>query len=151
MNPRLSERYRGGIKAEQIAGYLKALKIVIASDSIDPQELAALRTGMRWLGVSSEVRREVEDFDPAGKRLLDVLPGFRLGSLEARHMLRDAIELASSDGIYSQAERSTITRIAALLGVSKEVVLALEGLTEMERACRRLRKALLGQAPILPR
>lgn len=141
---RVSERYSAYIHNDHLLGYLKALKIVIAADeNISPKELHALRVGMRFMGVPEEVRQQVEDFDPLEARLLQVLPNFRLGGLEARYLLRDAIELASADGVYSQAERAAVNRIAGLLGVSNELVKALESMVEMERGMRRLKKALL--------
>ncbi len=141
---RVTERYSAYIHSDHLLGYLKALKIVIAADeNISPKELHALRVGMRFMGVSEEVRQQVEEFNPLEGRLLQILPNFRLGGLEARYLLRDAIELASADGVYSQAERAAVNRIAALLGVSNELVKALESLVEMERGLRRLRKALL--------
>lgn len=143
---RVSERYSAYIHKDHLLGYLKALKIVIAADeNIAPKELHALRVGMRFMGVPEEIRLQVEEFDPLETRLLQVLPNFRLGGLEARYLLRDAIELASADGVYSQAERAAVNRIATLLGVSKELVKALESMVEMERAMRRLKKALLPQ------
>ncbi|MBT9586698.1 TerB family tellurite resistance protein [bacterium] len=143
---RMAERYSTYIHHDHILGYLKALKIVIAADeNISPKELHALRLGMRFMGIPEEVRRQVEEFDPLEVRLLQVLPNFRLGGLEARYMVRDAVELASSDGVYSTAERAAVNRIASMLGVGKEMVRALESLVELERATRRLKKALLPQ------
>lgn len=142
--PRQSERYSGYVPQQHIPGYLKALKIVIAADgTVSDREMHALRIGMRYMGVPESVRQQIEDFDPQEARLLQVLPGFRLGGIEARYLLRDAIELASSDGVYAQAERNAVNRIATILGVSGELVRTLESLVELERAARRLKKALL--------
>ncbi|MBS2037899.1 hypothetical protein JST97_23135 [bacterium] len=142
--PRQLERYSGYVQPQHALGYLKALKIVIAADgSVSEKELHALRLGMRYMGVPDSVRQQVEEFDPQEARLLQVLPGFQLGGVEARYLLRDAIELAAADGVYAQAERHAVHRIASILGVSLEVVRMLESLVEFERAARRLKKALL--------
>ena len=142
--PRQLERYSAYVSPRHILGYLKALKIVIAADgSCSDREMHALRLGMRYMGVPDSLRQEVEAFDPQEARLLQVLPNFQLGGVEARYLLRDAIELASADGVYAQAERKVVNRIATLLGVSGEMVRTLESLVEMERAARRLKKALL--------
>jgi len=148
---RWRERYSTSIHADHLAGYLKALKIVLAADeNLAPRELHALRVGMRYMGVPDNVRQEVEDFDPQESQLLKVLPNFRLGGSEARYLLRDAIELASADGIYSHAERAAVRRMATLLGISPELLRAMESLVDMERATRKLRKALFPQGPISP-
>lgn len=142
--PRQAERYSAYVQPQHIVGYLKALKIVIAADgTTSDRELQALRVGMRYMGVPESVRQQIEAFDPQETRLLQVLPSFRLGGIEARYLLRDAIELASSDGVYAQAERNAVNRIATILGVSGELVRTLESLVELERAARRLKKALL--------
>jgi len=142
--PRQAERYSAYVPPQYVLGYLKALKIVIAADgTVSDREMHALRLGMRYMGVPETMRQEIEDFDPQEARLLQVLPGFRLGGIEARYLLRDAIELASSDGVYAQAERNAVNRIANILGVSSELVRTLESLVELERAARRLKKALL--------
>ena len=142
--PRQVERYAAYVQPQHILGYLKALKIVIAADgTVSEKELQALRLGMRYMGVPESVREEIEAFDPQEAKLLQVLPSFRLGCLEARYLLRDAIELAGSDGIYSQAERNAVARIAAILGIGSEVVRSLESLIELERATKRLKRALL--------
>lgn len=142
--PRQIERYAAYVPPQHVLGYLKALKIVIAADGhASDKELQALRLGMRFMGVPDSVREEVEAFDPQEAKLLQVLPGLSLGGLQARYLLRDAIELACSDGIYALAERNAVNRIAAILGISSEVVRSLEALNEMERAAKRLKKALL--------
>jgi tellurite resistance protein len=142
----MAERYSTYIHGDHVLGYLKALKIVIAADGdISPKESHALRLGMRFMGVPEEIRQQVEQFDPLESNLLQALPNFRLGGLEARYLVRDAMELASSDGVYASPERAAVQRIATLLGVGPEMVKALESLVEMERATRRLKKALLPQ------
>ncbi len=142
--PRQAERYSAYVQPQHLLGYLKALKIVIAADgAASDREVQALRVGMRYMGVPEIVRQQIEDFDPRQTRLIQVLPGFRLGGIEARYLLRDAIELASSDGVYAQAERNAVHRIAKILGVSPELLGVLETLVELERAARRLKKAVL--------
>lgn len=139
-----AERYSSYVQPQHMLGYLKALKIVIAADgTLSDKEMQALRLGMRYMGVPEEVRQQVEAFEPQEARLLQVLPSFQLGGVEARYLLRDAIELAGADGVYALAERNAVNRIATILGVSPEVVRSLESLVELERASRRLKKALL--------
>lgn len=138
------ERYAAYVQPQHLLGYLKALKIVIAADGVvSDKEMQSLRLGMRYMGVPEAVRQQVEAFEPQEARLLQVLPSFQLGGIEARYLLRDAIELAGSDGVYAVAERNAVNRIAAILGVTPEVVRTLESLVELERAARRLKKALL--------
>lgn len=142
--PRQQERYSGFLQPQHLLGYLKALKIVVAADgTVSEKELHALRLGMRYMGVPESVRQQVEEFEPQEARLLQILPGFQLGGIEARYLLRDAIELAGADGVYANAERHAVSRIAAILGVSPDVLRMLESLVELERAARRLKKALL--------
>ena len=142
--PRQVDRYSAYVPPQHILGYLKALKIVIAADgTVSDREMHAMRLGLRYIGGAETVRQQVEAFEPQETRLLQVLPNFRLGGIEARYLLRDAIELAASDAVYAHAERNAVNRIATILGVSSELVRTLESLVELERAARRLKKAIL--------
>ena len=141
--PPLARRYSHLLKRVTLVRYLKALKLVMAADGIAGCEMKAFEEGMRVLGVDDVTRKEIEAYIPEEKNILKVLPEFRLGSLEARYLLRDAIELASADGHYAKAERAAVGKIASLLGVEKEVVAALEALVEIERSASHLKRSLL--------
>jgi hypothetical protein len=60
-----------------------------------------------------------------------------------RGLVYDAIRLASADECYGDHKRNRLREMASLLGVSPEIVKALEGLVEIERAVRKTRLALL--------
>lgn len=141
--PRVALRYSGYIQADHLMGYLKALKIIIAADHITPHEHQAFQAGMRVMGVSPEMRREIDEFDPRQGKLLEVLPNLQLGGRAARFLIRDAIELAYADGVYGSQERLAIHRVARLLGISSELLTAIESLVEIERAARHLKKSLM--------
>ena len=98
---------------------------------------------MKRLGVSEAITAEVEAFKPKGQKLEAMLPSLTKGGKRARHLVRDAIELASADGTYAAAEKKAVSAAADQLGVSAETVKALQSLVEIEAAAKRLRKALL--------
>lgn len=124
-------------------GYLKAVKIIVGADGAIPaEEQKALEAGMAQLGISDDVRKEIEAFDHANAKLEDVLPGIKQGGLRAKMLLRDAIEIASADGHYAKEEREAAAKAAQLLGVDEGVLKSIEALVELERGARHLRRAL---------
>jgi tellurite resistance protein len=141
---RVKERYGRIPKADaQVAGYLKALKIIIAADgSIAPAEAAAFAKGMARLGVDDATRKDVDAFNPKGGKLEDVVPGIKRGGLRARMLVRDAVELSRADGTYAAEEKAAVARAAQLVGVEAATVGAIEALVELEHAAKHLRKSL---------
>ena len=55
----------------------------------------------------------------------------------------DAIRAANADAAYSDEERAAVRREASTLGISEDVVVALEALHEQEQALKRTRVALV--------
>ena len=143
ISPQINRRYSHLLQKVTLARYFKALKLVMAADGISGCEMKAFERGLTSLGVDSATRKEIDDYVPADKNILRILPEFQLGSLEARYLVRDAIELASADGHYAKAERAMVAKVASLLGVEKEVLAALEALVELEHSAANLRRGLL--------
>ena len=144
MSANVAERY-GKVPSEATTlAYLKALKVLIAADGdVAPEELAALRKGMKRMGASDAVVKAVEDFNPMGVSVSSVIPNLTSGGRRARLLIRDAIELCSADGTFAEAEKAAINGAASSLGVSAETVKVLHSLVELEAAAKRLRKAVL--------
>jgi tellurite resistance protein len=140
----VQERYgRTPKDDEQVRGYAKSVKIIVGADGAIPEaEQKALRKGLRRLGASEEVIREIEQFDHTGARLEDTLGAVTKGGLRARMLLRDAVEISRADGHYAAEEQAAAAKAAELLGVDQATLRTIESLVEMEHAVKRLRKTL---------
>lgn len=137
------QRYNVVPQAGQAAGYLKAVKSILAAvDGLTTREWDAFVRGMKMLGISDEVQAEVEAFDPTSKTVKELIPDLKPGGIGARMLLRDAIEIEGGDGSYGDSEKATIEKIAAELGVDAITVRSIEALVAMEQAVHRLRSAL---------
>ncbi len=129
--------------ADQVLAYAKAVKIIVGADGAIPEaEQKAMRKGLKRLGASEQVIGEIDQFDHAGTKLEDVLGAVTMGGLRARMLLRDAIEISRADGHYAAQERAATAHAAELLGVDEMTLHSIEALVEMDRAVKRLRKAL---------
>lgn len=128
----------------EVLAYAKAVKIIIGADGeIAPEEKKAFDKGLARLGASRSVIDELKSFDHAKAKLDDVVGGLRKGGVRARALLRDAIEIASADGVYAKEEREMAHRAATLLGVDHPTLHAIEALVAVERAAAQLRNAVL--------
>jgi hypothetical protein len=59
-----------------------------------------------------------------------------------RHLIRHAIRICRADGVYSAVERSKVGRAAEILGVDRDMVLALHAMVDLEDALTAMRKAV---------
>lgn len=127
--------------------YFKALKYIIAADGdIAEAEWAALSRWMHRHQLPQELVQAITDFDVSTVNdLSDVLPNYTKDSARARSLIRDAIEIARADGVFSHEESAAVQFAARILGVSQDTVMALEALVEMEASTEKLRLALLSR------
>ncbi len=129
-----------------VLDYLKALKWIIGADGeIAEAEWDALMKWMQRMHVSETLVKAVLDFDFRTVKLEAILPELKPGGFQARRLLRDAMEIARADGYYAREEHAAVQKAAALLGVDKDTLHAVESLVEMEEAIAKMKVALLGR------
>jgi uncharacterized tellurite resistance protein B-like protein len=101
------------------------------------------------LGVVLSVPEETivawEEFEWANADLAEIFQRLNPNQIAnySKLILYDAIRMSYADGDYSDKERESVEDCARILRVSKETVLALEALVELERAADKLRQTLL--------
>lgn len=126
---------------ETLLGFGKSVMIIAAADGqLSKAELEEFLGMMQAFGVPPQGLEAYKAFDPKGKRLEDFLPKEHKTML--RHFIYDAIKVSSVDG-YHEAEKKAVREAAALGGVSESVVVAIEGLVQIEASVRAARLALL--------
>jgi hypothetical protein len=115
-----------------------------ADDEFSDTERDEFLSMITSFGVPESIVAELAGFDPVGKDIAEYLPTEHRGM--ARHFIYDAIKVSGVDG-YHDKERAAIHAAAASIGVSESVVVAIEGLINVESSLRDARLALLrGQA-----
>jgi uncharacterized tellurite resistance protein B-like protein len=126
---------------ETMLGFGYSVMIIAAADGqLSDAERSEFLGMMTSFGVPPPGIEAFKAFDPAGKKLEDHLP--RQHRSMIRHFLYDAIKVARADG-YHELERQHVRKAAALVGVPESVVIAIEGLVEIEASVRNARLALL--------
>ena len=120
----------------------KATKLILAADGVSAEELMAFEFGLQVLGLSDEDRKAIMDFDPAGARLEDVLPGYEKDGALARVMLYNAVLIASVDG-FGDKERAMARKAGELMGIPADTISAITDLVALERHVTNLRHSLL--------
>ncbi|HEX2569445.1 MAG TPA: hypothetical protein VH877_07780 [Polyangia bacterium] len=143
------------VPADIQRAYARALLFIAGTGGLSAAERAYFHAWQAACGHSQELIEEMRGFDPAPAELKEVLGVFistsgRTAAAIAdpieglkRGLVYDAIRLASADECYGDHKRNRVREMACLLGVSPEIVKALEGLVEIERAVRQTRLALL--------
>jgi tellurite resistance protein len=133
---------QASLSREQRTSYAFAVLKAAAGDGVlSDVEREYLINFTRACGATEEQVAAYRTFDP---RTVDLEP--LLGPLRAirpaRALIYDAIRVSSADGYHDQ-ERAAVERVATIVGVSLDVVRALEGLVAAEAALRATRVALL--------
>jgi tellurite resistance protein len=121
-----------------------AMILASADGEFSDTERSEFLSMVAGFGVPEPVVAELAEFDPVGKNLSDYLPLEHRGM--ARHFIYDAIKISQVDG-YHDKERAAIHEAAASIGVSESVVIAIEGLIQVENSLREARLALLRGQP----
>jgi hypothetical protein len=126
---------------ETLMNFGKCVMIIAAADgALSENERNEFLSMTAAFGVPQPGLDAYRAFDPRGQRLEDYLPTEHRNMI--RHFIYDAIKVARCDG-YTDAEKKAVRKAAALGGVSESVVVAIEGLLEIEASLRAARIALL--------
>jgi uncharacterized tellurite resistance protein B-like protein len=123
----------------------KATMIIVGGDGeITPAEWSTLVGTLKAMGASDAALEALRSFDFKGAKLEDYLShDYAHFAQPGRVMLFSAIWASRADGSYGDAERIKAERAAEILGISKDVLTALEGLVAIEAAASSARAALL--------
>jgi tellurite resistance protein len=129
------------IAAEDNANYAKALMIIAGADGeISAGEWDWFYDRGRAMGVPKFVLDDFKNFDWRSAKLEDYVGS---NHAVARILLYDAITMSAADGDYSAEEANQVRNAARLMGVSADIVDALEGIVAMEATLRGARHTLL--------
>ena len=129
------------IDAEDNANYAKTLMIIAGADGeVSDAEWKWFYDRGCAMGVPDFVLESFKGFDWRNAKLQDYCGN---NKAVARILLYDAICMARADGVYTSQESQAIRDAEGMLGVSVDVVEALEGLVEMEETLRRTRHRIL--------
>lgn len=123
--------------------YAKALVVCAKGDGvISPKEREWLVGYMTITGVAPSVVEMVKTYD--GEDSLDDLlktsPAMRI---YGRAMLYDALRICASDGELHPDELDRVRRIADVLGISRDVLAALEQIVQEEEKLRKRRHKVI--------
>lgn len=128
----------------------KALLAVCGADGLAPKEKAFFAARHDAVGISPQLREELDKFDYANADIPQIVASFNAamkdtgyGEGMARALLYDAIRISWKDQAYSAPERAALRKVARELGVGEPIVAALENLVEVENSVRNLRLGLL--------
>jgi hypothetical protein len=115
--------------------YGKAVLTVLGSDGqVSDKERAFLLEHLASMGFPEVILSELRDFDCQGARFEDYAAAIRHSSA-AKMLLYDAIRGAMADE-YAEREQEAVAKAAGTLGLSDELVRAIEGLAGIETALR---------------
>ena len=129
------------IEAEDNVKYAQALMIIAGADGdVSDAEWEWFYARGHAMGVPDFVLESFKSFDWRNARLEDYVGTNRA---VARILLYDAIAMSGADGVYSEAESRAVRNAASLMGVSEDVVDAIEGIVEMEAALTATRHRIL--------
>jgi len=135
-----------------LSNYFEALlSVASADDELGEEELGWLIEEQRMLLITSEqvfdnLAELIKTFDWKNIDLNTVLDDIRenFPMTTKRILLYQAIKMSQADKVYHQKERATTWEIAKTIGLSSDVVRAIENLVSVENHMDRLRHALLG-------
>ena len=97
------------------------------------------------LRIDEEIVADWEEFEFDEADLEEIFFSFRHASFANfnKLLLYDAIRMCSADGDYAEEEKERVYEAAKILQVSREAVIAIEALVEMEQAAHKLRLTVL--------
>lgn len=127
--------------------YGHALLTIAGSDGdVSDPELEWLTIDLgKAVGVDEEIIADWEEFPYEEGNLKEIFNKIDLSSIASfnKLLIYDAIRMSSADHDYADEEREKVAEAAALLKVSRESVIAIESLIEMEEATEKLRMLIL--------
>jgi len=97
------------------------------------------------VGVEESIISEWEEFNYDDADLREIFTSINARSFVSysKLLIYDAIRMASADDDYAEEEKEKVMEAAGLLKVSKESVIAIESLIELEHAAEKLRMLIL--------
>ena len=127
--------------------YGYALLCIAGSDGdVSDPELEWLTVDLaESLHVDEEIVADWEEFEFEEADLEEIFFSFRHMSFANfnKLLLYDAIRMCSADGDYAEEEKEKVYEAAKILQVSREAVISIEALVEMEQAAHKLRLTVL--------
>ncbi len=129
---------------EAYSGYLKSVLICANGDgTLAPEERDWVVGLAAAFGASDSLVAELKSYqaDEDIEQVIGVAPPEANES--RRFLVYDAIKACSADGQYSDLERATVTKMAAKLGISQDVVKQIEEICIAEAQLRAKRLELM--------
>lgn len=126
---------------DTMLNFTKSVMIISAAEgALSEDEMGEFLGMMDAFGLPEEAQEMLKAFDPVGKDVADFLP--KNHPTMTRHFLYDAIKIGHVHG-YHTPEKEAVRKAAEIGGVAESVVIAIEGIIEIERSVRRARLAVL--------
>ena len=97
------------------------------------------------LGVDIDTVADWEEYEYEESDLEEIFGNIRHASVANfnKMLIYDAIRICSADGDYAEEEKDRVAEAAKILQVSREAVLSIEALVDLENAANRLRLIVL--------
>jgi uncharacterized tellurite resistance protein B-like protein len=97
------------------------------------------------LGVDMETVADWEEYEFEESNLEEIFGKIRHASIANfnKMLIYDAIRICSADGDYAEEEKDMVAEAAKILQVSREAVMSIEALVDLENAANRLRLIVL--------
>ncbi|MFY0688312.1 MAG: hypothetical protein JXQ90_14155 [Cyclobacteriaceae bacterium] len=147
-NPSIGSFYGiGMVPSEFWKDYGFALLIIAGADGdVSDPELEWLTLEVaEAIGADDDIVAEWEEFDYYDGDLREIFSHINSRSIASfsNLLIYDAIRMCSADDDYAQEERERVGEAAAILNVSRESVIAIESLVEIETAAAKMRTLIL--------
>jgi tellurite resistance protein len=128
---------------EAYSGYLKSVLICANGDgTLAPEERDWVVGLAAAVGGSDSLVAELKSYQ-ADEDIEQVISVASAANESRRFLVYDAIKACSADGQYSDRERATVTKMAAKLGISQDVVKQIEEIYVEEAQLRAKRLELM--------
>ncbi len=122
------------------------LCIAGADGDVSDPELEWLTVDLaNFLNVPEDIVADWEEFDFDGADLEEIFFSLRSVSFANfnKLILYDAIRMSSADGDYAEEEKERVGDAGKILQVSKEALISIEALVDLEQASQKLRLTVL--------
>ncbi|MBD2517620.1 TerB family tellurite resistance protein [Nostoc sp. FACHB-973] len=128
---------------EAYDGYSKSILICANGDgTLTPEERNWVVGLLSAFGASDSLLEELKSYK-ADEDIEKVIGDAPEATGSRRYLVYDAIKACSADGEYSDNERATVTKMAAKLGISEDIVKQIEEICIEEAKLRQKRLELM--------
>ena len=132
--------------------YGYALLIIAGADGeVSQAEMNWLINHQRALNIPEYILEAYRTFDYKNGNLEELLPNINNANVPfnvGRSLVYHAIKMSKADFEFADQEQKAVKKAAQLLGVSDDILLALNGLVDVEESVNRTRKALIETSKI---